>query len=102
MSQPSSFQALFNTALQNYENQTGTRLVDHPLAKPFETCDSVDSITAILRDQAQIFYEFRNDGRLMKSLKSSIDVLHTLSISTILGEGIGLVRPKSLIVVPCS
>jgi hypothetical protein len=39
MSQPSSsfsFQALFNTALQDYESQTGTRLIDHPLAKKLE------------------------------------------------------------------
>jgi hypothetical protein len=30
----------------------------------------------------------------MKSLKSSVDVLYTLSISTVLGEGIGLVHPN--------
>jgi hypothetical protein len=38
----------------------------------------------------------------MKSLKSSVDVLYTLSNSTILGEAIGLVRPESFIVAPCS
>jgi DUF438 domain-containing protein len=101
MTQPSSFQTLFNTALQDYENQTGNRLADHPLAITFETCDSVDSITAILQDQAQSLREFKDDGKLMKSLKSSVDVLHTLSVSTVLGEGISLVRPKSFIEAPC-
>jgi hypothetical protein len=103
MNQPSSssFQGLFNAALQDYENQTGTRLVDHPFAKQFEACDSVDSITAILQEQAQIFREFRgDDGRPMKSLKCSIDVLHSLSTSTVLGEGIGLVHPQLFIGVP--
>jgi hypothetical protein len=104
MSQPSStssFEDLFNAALQNYENQTGTRLDDHPLAKQLGACDSVDSITAVLQEQAQIFRKFRgDDGKLMKSLKSSVDVLHTLSISDVLGEG--LVHPKLFIAVPCS
>ena len=93
MSRPSSsFQDLFNAALQDYENQTETKLVEHPFAKQLEECDSVDSIVAILQEQAQTFRKFRgDDGKIMKSLKSSVDVLYTLSNSTILGEGIGLV-----------
>jgi hypothetical protein len=100
MNQPSfsSFRDLFNAALQDYEDQTGNRLVDHPFTKQLETCDSVDSITAVLQEQAQTFHDFRGDnGKLLKSLKSSVDVLYTLSISAVLGEGIGLVRPRSLI-----
>jgi hypothetical protein len=38
----------------------------------------------------------------MKSLKCSVDVLYTVSVSTVLGEGIGLVHFKSFIWVPCS
>ena len=98
MSQPSSSSSLrdlFDTALQDYEIQTGTSLVDHPFAKQLEACDSVDSITAVLQEQAQIFRKFRgDDGKIMKSLKCSIDVLYTLSVST---ESISLVRPKSFI-----
>ena len=30
----------------------------------------------------------------MKSLKRSVDVLHTLSINTVLGEVVGVVRPR--------
>jgi len=89
MSQPSSssFHGLFNAALQDYENQTKTKLVEHPLAKKLEACDSVDSITAILQEQAQVFGGFRgDDGKIAKSLRSSVDVLYTLSNSTILGE----------------
>jgi hypothetical protein len=102
-SSSSSFGDLFNAALQDYKNQTGTKLVEHPFAKQIEACDSVDSITAILQEQAQIFCKFKgDDGKLMKSLKSSVDVLHSLSISTILGEGVGLVHLKSVIGVLCS
>ncbi|KAI0284527.1 hypothetical protein BC826DRAFT_1109662 [Russula brevipes] len=88
----SSFQLLLGKALQDYEKQTGTRLADHPLAQQIETCDSVDSITLILEEQAQAFRDFRGeDGKIMKSLKSVVHVLHTLSTSTALSEGIGLV-----------
>jgi hypothetical protein len=105
MDQPSSspFLDLFNAALQDYENQTGTELVEHPLAKQLESCESVGSITTILQEQTQKFREFRgDDGKLMKSLKSSVDVLCMLSTCTVLGEGIGLVHPKLFIEVICS
>ena len=108
MSQPSSqsstssFQDLFNAALNDYENQTGTKLVEHPLARKIEACDSVDSIIAIFQEQAQIFRKFKDDGKMMKSIKSSVGVLYTLSNSTLLGEGVSLVRLKSVIAAPCS
>ena len=102
MSQPastSSFHGLFNAALQDYANQTGISLDKHPFAKQLEECHSVDSITAVLQEQARIFHDFRgDDGKLMKSLKYSVNILYTLSVST---EGIGLVRPKSFIEIPC-
>jgi hypothetical protein len=100
MSQSSStFQALFNVALQDYKDKTGNSLIDHPVAKQLETCDSVDSITTILQEQAQSFREFReNDGKVGKALNTSIDILCLPSISSVLNEGIGfIVRPKPLI-----
>ena len=106
MSQPSSsssFEVLFNTALREYERQTGTSLVDHPFAEQLEKCDSANSIATILQEQSQSFREFRGgDGKLMKSLVCSVDVLYTMSTSTVLGEGVGLVRPKVLICIHCS
>ena len=94
MSQSSSstFQALLNAALQDYKIRTGTSLIDHPITKQLETCESVSSITAILQEQAQSFREFReNDGKLMKALNSSVDVLCAPSISSTLNEAMGLV-----------
>lgn len=103
MSQPisTSFQDLFNAALQDYEIQTGTTLLDHPFATQLEACISAESITAVLQEQAQIFCKFRgDDGKLIKSIKSSVAVLYTLSNSAVLGQGICLVCPKSFIDVP--
>ena len=102
MSQPSSlsstFRILFDAALQDYKDKTGNTLIDHPISKQLETCESISSITAILREQAQGFREFReNDGKLMRALGSSVDVLSAPSISSALNEAIGLVvRRKHL------
>jgi hypothetical protein len=101
----SSFQLFLERAFQDYERQTGIKLEDHPLARQFETCDSVDSITRILQQQARAFYASERrgaDGKVMKSLKSVVYVLHALSTSTALGEGLGLVGPRTQIRVPCA
>jgi hypothetical protein len=68
-------------------------LIDHPLARQLENCHSVDAIMDALQQQAQAFTEFRGeDGKVKKSLKRAVHILHELSTSTTLGEGIGLVR----------
>jgi hypothetical protein len=92
-SQPSRFQALFESALQNYQNQTGTVLADHPLARQLQNCDSVDSVTTVFQAQARAFREFHgDDGKIMKSLNRVVAVLCTLSVGSVLGEATGLVR----------
>ena len=99
MEQTSTFRDLFNAALQDYQNQTGNSLIDHPFAKKLESCNSVDSITSILEEQAQIFRDFRgDDGKLVKSIKYSVNVLYTLSTNT---ASIGLVRQKPFINILC-
>jgi hypothetical protein len=101
-SSSSPFQLLFNAALQDYANQTGTKLAEHPLAKQLDNCDSEDSITSVLQEHARKFHEFRGeDGKIMKSLKCAVHVLYTLSASTALGEGISLVCRKSPIAILC-
>ncbi len=96
-SQSSRFQVLFESALQDYQNQTGTTLANHPLAEKLQYCDSVESVTAVLQEQARAFTEFRgDDGKIMKSLKGVVSVLYTLSASTALGEAIGLVCTNTL------
>jgi len=92
-----TFQWLFDIALRDYEKQTGTKLVDHPLAKQLEVCDSVDSISAFLQEQVCAFREFRGevDGRVMRSLNRVVYVLCTLSTYSALGEGVGLVCLKA-------
>ena len=92
-SQSSRFRVLFESALLDYQNQTGTTLV----AGQLQNCDSVESVTAVLQEQARAFTEFRGgDDRIMKSLKSVVSVLYAFSASSALGETmVGLVRWKA-------
>jgi hypothetical protein len=99
MSQPStsSFESIFNAALEDYAKRSGTRLNEHhPLVKQLENCNSVDSISSLIQEHARRFREFRGEhGKMMKSLKGAVQVLYTLSTSAALSEGIGVVCPNS-------
>jgi hypothetical protein len=91
------FRLLFEAALEDYRRQTGTKLVDHPLYAKLIKCDTAESITDVLQEQARVFLNSqRDDGKVMKSLTTAVHVLYSLSASTLLGEAIGLVRPKAL------
>ena len=89
-SSSSALQALFNAALQDYEDKMGSSLVNHPFAEQFQECDSVESITTILKEQAQIFCKFRDHGKLVKSLKRLVSIFCSPLFTTVLDKGIGL------------
>ena len=84
---------LFEAALRDYEMQTGIALADHPLAEQIQDCDSVDSVTALFREQTQAFSEFREKDKVWRPLKNAVSVLYKLSAGGNFGRDIGLVRP---------
>jgi hypothetical protein len=86
-------QVLFETALQDYQRQTGIALAEHPLAEQLQNCDSVESITTILREQTQAFSKFRGKDKVMRPLKNTLSVLHKVSAVPNFAQSIGLVRP---------
>ena len=89
----SHLQVLFEAALQDYQNQTGVALATHPLAEKLQNCHSVESVTAVLREQTQAFSEFQEKDKVLKPLKKAVSVLHKLSATANFGKDIGLVRP---------
>jgi hypothetical protein len=92
-SSSSAFQALFNTALQDYKNKTGVVQLTAPL--PSKSRNATRSIITILGAQARIFREFRDHGKRMNSLERLVDVLCSPFFTTALEKGIDLtVRPK--------
>ena len=88
-SESSHFQELFDAAFRDYENQTGEPLADHPLAEKLQSCHSVESVTAVLREQTEASSEIRGKDKVLKPLKNVLSVLHKLSSA----PDLGLVRP---------
>ena len=70
---------------------TKKNLLNYWLATELKSCESIDDVLDILRDQAKaIERTSAADQKLMNRIGSSITVLS--SISDTLGEGISLVR----------
>ena len=90
-SESSRFQELFESALQDYQHQTGISLPEHPLAQQLQNCNSVESIITILQQQANAFSEFRGRDGILKSLKNITSVLCKLSATAGLDDAVGLV-----------
>ena len=89
----SHLRVLFDVALDDYKQQTGIELAKHPLAERLQGGNTVDSVTAILHEQAQDFKEFREKDKVLKPLKKILTILHRLSSVVDLGLGIGWVCP---------
>jgi hypothetical protein len=83
--------SLLEDAFNEFENRTGTNLTQHQIINRLRDCESPDSVIDVFQEQAQAFRTFRGgDGKLMIWLKRTVDVLHTLSTSGVLGGGIGI------------
>ena len=91
LSDLSVFESLFQSALEEYEKQTGIDLAKHPFAAQLECCDSVESITQALQDRAEAFVKFRGNSKVTTLIKNSVQILHKLSTTVAYGEIIGLV-----------
>ena len=84
---------MLDAALAKYKKKTGNDLLAHWLAAELQTCESVDAVIDILRDQAKAF-EQSDDQKLMKWIDPLVHVLHTFSDA--LGDGISLVLITNL------
>jgi hypothetical protein len=93
LSGSSHLRVLFEAALEDYKQQTGIELAEHPLAERLQSYNSVESVTAILREQAQDFKEFRDKDKVLKPLKKVLTVLHRLPSAANFAQHVGLVCP---------
>jgi hypothetical protein len=92
---PSHLQTLFEAAFRDYERQTGKILANHSLAEKFQSCHTVESVAAVLREQTESSSEIRGKDKVFKPLKNVLSSLHKLSSASALnfGQHLGLVRP---------
>jgi len=92
----SNIQEPIEIALKEYEGQTGINLLEHRLATELKNCDSADSVIEVLQAQPQESQKFRgHSGDVMMWVKPVVHLLHTLSTSGALGEGVSVVRWKA-------
>jgi hypothetical protein len=66
-------------------------LAEHPLAERLQYYDSVESVTAILREQAQDFKEFREKDKVLNPLKKVLTILHGLPSAANFAQHVDLV-----------
>ena len=88
------FQALFEPALQAYEEKTGIKLAQHPLAVQIQTCQSDDDINTLLQGQAQAVSDRQACDRIIKSIEKTLSILVPLSVAATLA--VGTVSQKDL------
>ena len=79
---------MLDAALIEFKKKTGEDLQAIWLASELQTCENVDSVLDILRDQAKAF-ERSGDQKLMKWIDPMVHVLYTFSGA--LGDGVGVV-----------
>jgi hypothetical protein len=92
------FQALFESALQAYQAKTGITLAEHALAVQLQNCNTVESIATLVQSQAQAFSDYQECDRIMKSIKTIVSILTSLSAAAPLANAVGLVRQVAMVV----
>jgi hypothetical protein len=92
------FQALFESALQEYEKKAGITLAnkDDSLAIRLQQCQSIDDVITLLQDKAQAFGDFRQRDRILKSIGVTVAILTPISTVASVADDAGLVRQKVL------
>ena len=86
----SNLDSIFNAALKTYKIKTGKDITSHPLATELQSCDSLDQILAVLRNQIPTPDRLKSGNETFANcLFPTVNVLYNLSNT--LGEGVGLV-----------
>ena len=83
--------SLFESALNEFEQRAETNLFRHEVIDKLVNCESADSVVDVLQEQAHAFRNFRgDDGKLKTWLKRTVNVLYSLSTSSVLTGAITL------------
>ncbi|KAI0266185.1 hypothetical protein BC834DRAFT_145600 [Gloeopeniophorella convolvens] len=85
------FRSLFEAALKEYGEHTGTDLASHPLYDQLQACESAETIINVVKEQARAFGEYRKGDRatqLMTKLSPLVDTMLVLNdgLGNTLGE----------------
>jgi hypothetical protein len=90
----SSFQQIFDKALEEYKKKSGKDLTSHPLAAQIKGCNSPEAILSVLEGKANELNRSRSsDDRLTKLLNPTVNIINVLSAT--LGQATGLVSYRT-------
>ncbi|KAI9437514.1 hypothetical protein H4582DRAFT_1955003 [Lactarius indigo] len=90
-----NLKSVLDAALDEYKKKTGDDLLAHQLANELKSCESIDAVLNILRDQSKAF-EQSGDQRLMKSIDPLARAVYTFPQA--LGDGAGLALPPAKVI----
>jgi len=93
------FQALLESALQEYEKQAGVILADRKdsiAIRELQLCHTIDDITTLLQVKTQAFNDFQQRDRIFRSIRATVSILAPISALASAADGAGLVRQKVL------
>jgi len=94
----SSYQVIFDNALEAYKKKTRKELRSHPLLSKLQACNSPDAVLTVLREQIPMFDQSHStsgtNDKLTNWLNPTVNVLY--SFSEAIGAGIGLVSNESV------
>jgi hypothetical protein len=92
----SSYQFIFDSALEVYRKKTKNDLASHPLLTRLELCDSPEAVLTTLRRDIFVFDQaWNSNDKSTRWLSSTVKVLHVFS--SIISEGVGLVSLSGLV-----
>src|SRR5712672_4235655 len=86
---PQELRFLFEAALNEFEKRAGTNLVQHHVFNKLVACQSIESVLDILQEQTKPLRTSQgDDNTLMKWIKRTVHVLHSLSTNHIVVNGV--------------
>ena len=99
--QPGSdrFQALLESALQEYEKQAGVRLTDRKdsiAIQELQLCHNIGDVATLLQVKTQAFNDFQQRDRIIRSIRATVSILTPISTVASVADDAGLVRQKVL------
>jgi len=87
----SNLDSIFTSAFQAYKKKTGKDITSHPLATELQSCNSIDTILAVLQGLVPARRQTQSsDEGTAKWLIPTVNVLYAFSAT--LAEGVGLVN----------
>ena len=85
-----SFQAILDRALADYQEQIGIQLDRHPFADELRGSDSPDKVLKLLEAKANAFKAYRDGNReLINWLSPVVQVINTLS--SVIGQSVSVI-----------